>query len=137
MQSFFWSPNTYLKPRGHGFKALYLGVLQCRVGGNGAEHLQDLVEPSLECVKLSENVHLTEVKLPLVGRLLQLLFGLVETPLVLLEDTFEGHHVQETVQYVNNSQSSIFHATRSITHLIEVDSSFDFVCHGSLRLVPD
>lgn len=79
-----------MKPCGHGFEALYLRVLQGRVGRNGAEHLQDLVEPSLERVELSENVHLAEVKLPLVGGLLQLLFGLVETPLVLLKDAFEA-----------------------------------------------
>lgn len=76
--------KTYLELCGHDFKAFYLWVLQGGVGGNGTEHLQDLVEPPLERVKLSKNVHLTEVELPLVGSLLELLFGLVETMLVLL-----------------------------------------------------
>lgn len=57
--------NTHLKPGGHGLQSFYLRVLQGRVGGNGAEHFQDLVESSLECVKFPKNVHLTEVKLSL------------------------------------------------------------------------
>ena len=76
--------GTHLEPGGRGLQALDLGVLQGGVGGDGGKQLQDLGEPSLEGVKLPEDVHLAEVELPLRRRLLQLLLGLVEIPLVLL-----------------------------------------------------
>lgn len=76
-----------MKPSGHGLQPLYLRVLQGSVCGDGAEHFQDLVESSLECVKLSKNVHLAEVKLSLGGGLFELLLRFVEILLVLLENT--------------------------------------------------
>lgn len=81
------SQYTHLKPGGHSLQSFYLGVLQGGVSGNGAEHFQDLVQSSLERVKLPKNVHLAEVELPLWGSLLQLLLGFMETPLVLLKST--------------------------------------------------
>jgi len=82
-----WSNKiTYLKPGGHGFQPFNLRILQCRVGGNGAEHFEDLLETSLECVKLPKYVHLTEVKLSLWGSLFQFFLGFMETQLVLLDN---------------------------------------------------
>ena len=76
--------TTHLEPCGHCLQALYLGVLEGGVRGDGGKQLQDLGEASLERVELPEDVHLAEVKLPLRRSLFQLLLGLVEIPLVLL-----------------------------------------------------
>lgn len=55
-----------------------------RVHRDGLKHLNDLLQSSGEGVKLSKDVHLGELKRPLVGHLLQLFLGFVEAALVLL-----------------------------------------------------
>lgn len=54
--------STYFESGGNGFKPFNLGVLQYRVSGNYAEHLQNLLHPALEGIKLPEKVRLAEVE---------------------------------------------------------------------------
>ena len=55
-----------------------------RVHLHGVKHLDDLLQAAGEGVKLAKDVHLREVKRPLILHGLQLLLGLVEAELVLL-----------------------------------------------------
>lgn len=54
---------THLEFCSQGLQSNNVRILQHRVGGNRVEHFQNLVESSLERVKLPKNVLLTEVEL--------------------------------------------------------------------------
>ena len=74
-----------------------LGIWQMRIHLHCLKHLNNLFQASHECIKLAENIHLRELKLPLIRHWLKLFLGTMETALIFL---IQSDTIPESLCYI-------------------------------------